>query len=64
MALSWCTEEDYYDNSNLSEDEVAAQRIIAFSAVMEQEKGLRLKVARIVRQRSGCPEHAYSTVRF
>jgi hypothetical protein len=41
-------EEDYYDNAGLSEDEVAARKIIAFSAVMEQEKGLRLKVARIV----------------
>lgn len=40
-------EEDYYDNSNRSEEDVAAQKIIAFSAVAEQEKGLRIKVARI-----------------
>lgn len=41
-------EEDYYDNTGLSEDEVAKKKIIAYSAVIEQEKGLRLKVARIV----------------
>lgn len=41
-------EEDYYDNSALTEDQVAEQKIIAFSAVVEQSKGLRLKVARIV----------------
>ena len=41
-------EEDYYDNSGLSEDEVAKKKIIAYSAIIEQEKGLRLKVARIV----------------
>ncbi|MVT09875.1 nucleotidyltransferase [Chitinophaga tropicalis] len=41
-------EEDYYDNTGLSEEDVAEQKIIAFSAVVEQAKGLRLKVARIV----------------
>jgi hypothetical protein len=41
-------EEDYYDNSNLSEDELEERKIIAFSAIVEQAKGLRLKVARIV----------------
>ncbi|HJT74627.1 MAG TPA: hypothetical protein VJ720_11425 [Chitinophaga sp.] len=41
-------EEDYYDNTGLSEDDVEEQKIIAFSAVVEQAKGLRLKVARIV----------------
>lgn len=41
-------EEDYYDNSNLSEDDLAERKIIAFSAIAEQAKGLRLKVARIV----------------
>jgi len=41
-------EADYYDNTALTEDQVAEQRIIAFSAVVEQAKGLRLKVARIV----------------
>ncbi|WP_343671827.1 hypothetical protein [Chitinophaga sp.] len=41
-------ETDYYDNSALTEDQVAEQRIIAYSAVVEQTKGLRLKVARIV----------------
>lgn len=41
-------EEDFYDNSRLSEDDVAAQKIIAFSAVVEQSKGLRLKAARLV----------------
>jgi hypothetical protein len=41
-------EVDYYDNTALTEDQVAEQKIIAFSAVVEQAKGLRLKVARIV----------------
>jgi hypothetical protein len=41
-------EEDYYDNTGLSDDEIAEKKIIAFSAVVEQAKGLRLKVARIV----------------
>lgn len=41
-------EADYYDNTALTEDQVAEQQIIAFSAVVEQAKGLRLKVARIV----------------
>jgi hypothetical protein len=41
-------EADYYDNSALTEDKIAEQQIIAFSAVVEQAKGLRLKVARIV----------------
>jgi hypothetical protein len=40
--------EDYYDNTTLSEEEVTKRKIIAFSAVVEQAKGLRLKVARIV----------------
>lgn len=41
-------EEDFYDNSKLTEEELAAQQIIAYSAVVEQTKGLRLKVARSV----------------
>ncbi|OMP79685.1 hypothetical protein [[Flexibacter] sp. ATCC 35208] len=41
-------EADYYDNSALTDDQVAEQQIIAYSAVVEQAKGLRLKVARIV----------------
>lgn len=41
-------EEDFYDNTGLSEQQVQARRIVAFSAVVEQTKGLRLKVARIV----------------
>jgi len=41
-------EADYYDNSALTDDQVDEQKIIAFSAVTEQSKGLRLKVARIV----------------
>ncbi|ACU57793.1 hypothetical protein [Chitinophaga pinensis] len=40
--------EDYYNNTNLSEEEITKRKIIAFSAVVEQAKGLRLKVARIV----------------
>lgn len=40
--------EDFYDNSRLSADEIAKQKIIVFSAVVEQSKGLRLKAARLV----------------
>lgn len=41
-------EADYYDNSALTDDQITEQQIIAYSAVVEQAKGLRLKVARIV----------------
>ena len=41
-------EQDYYDNTGISDDDIAEKKIIAFSAVVEQAKGLRLKVARIV----------------
>lgn len=40
--------EDYYDNSSLTADQVAAAKIVAYSAVVEQEKNLRVKVAKIV----------------
>lgn len=39
--------EDYYDNSALTPDQVAVSKIIAYSAVVEQEKNLRIKVAKI-----------------
>lgn len=41
-------DEDYYDNSQLTEEQVAASKIVSYSAVVEQSKALRLKVARIV----------------
>lgn len=37
---------DYYDNSNQTDDAVAAKKIVAYAAVVEQERGLRIKVAK------------------
>ncbi|MCW3467646.1 hypothetical protein [Chitinophaga nivalis] len=41
-------DEDYYDNTGLTTEQVQERKIIAYSAVTEQSKGLRLKVARVV----------------
>src|SRR5699024_8425791 len=40
-------EEDYYDNTGLTEDQIAASKIVAYSAVVEQEKNLRIKIAKV-----------------
>lgn len=40
-------EEDYYDNTGLTDDQIAESKIVAYSAVVEQEKNLRVKVAKI-----------------
>ncbi len=41
-------ETDYYDNSTLTEDQITASQIIAYAAVVEQERGIRIKVAKLV----------------
>lgn len=38
-------ESDYYDTSNITDADIAAAKIIAYAAVVEQERGLRIKVA-------------------
>lgn len=39
-------ETDYYDNSNLTDDQVQNSRIISYAAVIELTRGLRIKVAK------------------
>lgn len=41
-------DEDYYDNSQLTEEQISESKIVSYAAVVEQGKALRLKVARIV----------------
>lgn len=37
-----------YDNTGLSEDQIVASQIVAYAAVVEQQRGIRIKVAKIV----------------
>jgi hypothetical protein len=39
---------DYYDNTGLDETTVEASKVVAYAAVVEQDRGLRIKVARDV----------------
>lgn len=39
-------DEDYYDNSGLEESDLEAALLIAYAAVVEQTRGLRIKVAK------------------
>lgn len=39
-------EADYYDNTGLDADVVAASKIVAYAAVVEQTRGVRIKVAK------------------
>lgn len=41
-------ESDYYDNSGLTEDQINASLIVAYAAVVEQDRGIRIKVAKII----------------
>ena len=41
-------DEDYYDNTGLTDDQIAASKVVAYAAVVEQEKNLRVKIATIV----------------
>lgn len=42
------TETDYYDTSNLTDDDIATASIVAYAAVTDQERGIRIKVAKLV----------------
>lgn len=37
---------DYYDNTGLDETTIEASKVVAYAAVVEQDRGLRIKVAR------------------
>jgi hypothetical protein len=39
---------DYYDNTGLTQDQVDASKIVAYAAVVEQDRGIRIKVAKLV----------------
>jgi hypothetical protein len=41
-------EADYYDNTGLTADVIAASQIISYAAVVEQTRGLRIKVAKTI----------------
>jgi len=41
-------ESDYYDNTGLTQDQITAAQIVAYAAVVEQQRGIRIKVAKIV----------------
>lgn len=38
-------DEDYYDNTGISESDVEASKIVTYAAVVEPQRGLRIKVA-------------------
>lgn len=38
-------ESDYYDNTGIDDDTIDASKIVSYAAVVEQERGLRIKVA-------------------
>lgn len=40
------TDEAYYDNTLLTEDQVNASKIVTYAAAVEQERGIRIKVAK------------------
>lgn len=42
------SEADYYDNTGLTDDVIAASKIISYAAVVEQTRGVRIKVAKTV----------------
>jgi hypothetical protein len=41
-------EADYYDNTGLTDDQIGASKIIAYAAVVGQDRGIRIKVATLV----------------
>ena len=41
-------EADYYDNTGIADDVVAASKIVSYAAVVEKERGVRIKVAKTV----------------
>jgi hypothetical protein len=48
LGMPLFSETDYYDNAGLDESVVLASKIVAYAAVVEQSRGLRLKVAKSV----------------
>jgi len=42
------TDSDQYDDTGLTPAQIAAMKIVAYAAVVEQERGLRIKVAKLV----------------
>jgi hypothetical protein len=43
-------EEDFYDNTGLTDDQVSDSKIVVFAAVVEQTRGIRIKVAKLVNE--------------
>ncbi len=41
-------ESDYYDSTGLTQQQIDASKIVAYAAVVEQQRGIRIKVARLV----------------
>lgn len=41
-------EADYYDNTGIDDDVVAASKIVSYAAVVEQQRGVRIKVAKTI----------------
>ncbi|KAK6033562.1 tape measure domain protein [Ostertagia ostertagi] len=41
-------EADYYNNTGLTEAQIIASQVVAYAAVVEQQRGIRIKVARLV----------------
>ena len=41
-------EADYYDNTGIAEDVITASKIVSYAAVVEKERGVRIKVAKTV----------------
>lgn len=42
------TDEDFYDNTGIADDVVLASKIVSYAAVVEQVRGVRIKVAKTV----------------
>lgn len=42
------TDADYYDNTALTEAQITASKIVAYAAVVEQTRGIRIKAAKLV----------------
>lgn len=41
-------EADYYDNTGIDDDVIAASKIVSYAAVVEQTRGIRIKVAKTI----------------
>jgi hypothetical protein len=42
------SEQDYYDNTGLTQAQIDEKKIVAYAAVVDQDRGIRIKVARLV----------------